>query len=469
MHRYTARVVVLGLSVCLLCRIDTRGRFGVPDYSKAFSSNCSINETRKPLPSDLKTVFFSTGQPLRLRCPVRDDDDDDVSSVVSWSRDYDGLAGVANCSDRDLVVSTMRCQDVGDYFCTHANVTTSWTLVARNACAGRVRFPSKINTLIQVRETASVSLKCSIDVYTTREACEHLLDGPPPVITWIRGRNVSRVNCIRKYPLSHCPANVDYHSNDNSATINSSLLLQRARGSDAGWYTCSIRRSIGDTSFLLAAHYYVQISDDNDHDDHHLLIVILCSSIGSACLLSLIFICVRRHCHGSQRGTALEMSSPFATQNIYISYAEDSLDHLKKVRQFCDAIKLKGFEFHLFEDERDEASRLSVPIWLERQIREARRILVLCSPAYFRVSDSTERHQCNDEKRRMGWEARVAHEWRLISARRFAEGADRFCLCIVWDNESESTVPFALTTRNIFKWPSESEKLFLHMQPPELV
>jgi TIR domain-containing protein len=65
---------------------------------------------------------------------------------------------------------------------------------------------------------------------------------------------------------------------------------------------------------------------------------------------------------------------------VFISYAHDDAEHEDRVREFWTFLRAHGIDARL--DKPAAERRQDWPLWMQREVREARFVLVVASPAY---------------------------------------------------------------------------------------
>lgn len=93
------------------------------------------------------------------------------------------------------------------------------------------------------------------------------------------------------------------------------------------------------------------------------------------------------------------MPSEPDSPKVFISYSHDSQDHRDRVLKLSDALCHWGIDCHIDQYELAPANWLS---WMERQIREANFVLIICTEIYCRRFEQREKRPSG-----VGWEGGV--------------------------------------------------------------
>src|SRR5947209_5327446 len=67
---------------------------------------------------------------------------------------------------------------------------------------------------------------------------------------------------------------------------------------------------------------------------------------------------------------------------VFISYSHDSVEHADQVLALSDRLRSDGIDCIL--DQYEEAIPEGLPHWMDRQIRAADFVLMICTPTYYR-------------------------------------------------------------------------------------
>lgn len=67
--------------------------------------------------------------------------------------------------------------------------------------------------------------------------------------------------------------------------------------------------------------------------------------------------------------------------SVFISYTHDSQEHLDKVLEFSNTLRSKGIDTIL--DQYEESPKEGWPRWMDRQIKKADYVIMICTPKYF--------------------------------------------------------------------------------------
>jgi energy-coupling factor transporter ATP-binding protein EcfA2 len=80
--------------------------------------------------------------------------------------------------------------------------------------------------------------------------------------------------------------------------------------------------------------------------------------------------------------------TPPHENRVFVSYSQDSPEHQERIRQLVEQLRRDGVDcrFDLYEQNPSEP----LPRWMERQIREARYVLVACTETYWRRAAGLE-------------------------------------------------------------------------------
>lgn len=90
---------------------------------------------------------------------------------------------------------------------------------------------------------------------------------------------------------------------------------------------------------------------------------------------------------------------------VFISYAHDDVDHEDRVRAFWAFLRGLGVDARL--DKPAAERRQDWPLWMQHEMRAARFVLVVASPAYRRRAEG---EAADDEGRGVQWEAALIRE-----------------------------------------------------------
>jgi WD40 repeat protein len=137
---------------------------------------------------------------------------------------------------------------------------------------------------------------------------------------------------------------------------------------------------------------------------------------------------------------------------VFISYTRESKEHDQRVAGLCGRLRTDGIECHIDQDESSPEG--GWPRWMERQIREADFILVVCTETY-------ERRASGEEEKGSGLGA--TWEGGLIMQQAY-EGETN-CIPIVFDKADLEHIPLWLrkATWYMIGREGEYERLFRHI------
>jgi WD40 repeat protein len=133
---------------------------------------------------------------------------------------------------------------------------------------------------------------------------------------------------------------------------------------------------------------------------------------------------------------------------VFISYTRESDEHDQRVAELCDRLRQDGVECHIDQDESSPTG--GWPRWMERQIREADFILVVCTKAY-------ELRARGEEEPGRGLGA--TWEGGLIMQQAY-EGAGSKCVPIVFDTDDLRHVPLWLRSATWYVLEADYNRLF---------
>ncbi len=77
------------------------------------------------------------------------------------------------------------------------------------------------------------------------------------------------------------------------------------------------------------------------------------------------------------------------SDEVFISYSHDSTEHMEKVRALADKLRSEGVNCDI--DQYEESPPEGWPQWMDRKVRNAKFVLVVCTEPYAKRFDGTER------------------------------------------------------------------------------
>lgn len=190
-------------------------------------------------------------------------------------------------------------------------------------------------------------------------------------------------------------------------------------------------------------------------------IVISFSVVGVISMTLIVIVIIRRKYKPTITDDASNLQE--LSKFVYISYAEDSPNHLSRVQSMASHLS-QSFNCHLYEEFRNQAANMFVHNWLSQQISQATAIVIVCSPKYQRITEDMQQN-CDGLCLQNGsdfinWEQRVRYEWNLIQSRGFSQQQNlSFCITVLWDGSDEWEKPFPLATNKCYYWPREMSGL----------
>jgi tetratricopeptide (TPR) repeat protein len=84
----------------------------------------------------------------------------------------------------------------------------------------------------------------------------------------------------------------------------------------------------------------------------------------------------------NSRGEEAMTSDETRPPKVFISYSHDSQEHADRVLELSDHLRADGIDCIL--DQYEESPPEGFPVWMDRQIRAADFVLMICTPTYFR-------------------------------------------------------------------------------------
>ena len=75
-------------------------------------------------------------------------------------------------------------------------------------------------------------------------------------------------------------------------------------------------------------------------------------------------------------------SNPPQPPTVFISYSHDSQEHADRVLALSDHLRADGIDCIL--DQYEDSPLEGFPRWMDRQIRAANFVLMICTPTYYR-------------------------------------------------------------------------------------
>ena len=94
---------------------------------------------------------------------------------------------------------------------------------------------------------------------------------------------------------------------------------------------------------------------------------------------------------GDVRAGATKTGKP---PRVFVSYSRDSQEHADTVLSLATTLRQHGVASELDVWSQKDRSTFGLSRWIEVQLREADFVLVICSPLYKRMCDTTSRYQC---------------------------------------------------------------------------
>src|SRR5437899_11370377 len=67
---------------------------------------------------------------------------------------------------------------------------------------------------------------------------------------------------------------------------------------------------------------------------------------------------------------------------VFISYSHDSVEHAKAVLELSNRLRAEGINSVI--DQYEDSPSEGLPLWMDREIRKARYVLLICTEPYYR-------------------------------------------------------------------------------------
>ncbi len=138
------------------------------------------------------------------------------------------------------------------------------------------------------------------------------------------------------------------------------------------------------------------------------------------------------------------------TSVVFISYSHDSAAHEQRVLALADQLRDKGVDVRLDQYEPHPAE--GRPRWLERQVRESRFVLLVCTEAYRRGYDRDGQPDGDHDAR---WESLIA-ERMLFEAGAYNERL----IPILLDGGAQDDIPPSLRSFSFHRLPQDYDNLY---------
>ena len=90
---------------------------------------------------------------------------------------------------------------------------------------------------------------------------------------------------------------------------------------------------------------------------------------------------------------------------VFISYSHDSAAHEDRVLAFANRLRGDGIDVVLDQDE--VALAIGWPLWMQKQISNARFVLLVCTPTYLR---RTMKEEATGKGLGVSWEAHIIYQ-----------------------------------------------------------
>lgn len=152
------------------------------------------------------------------------------------------------------------------------------------------------------------------------------------------------------------------------------------------------------------------------------------------------------------------------TGMVYVSYACDSDEHRETLRSFVGTLRSKhSIDCCDYEHKEQEAKDQFVCNWVAENIQTARKIVVICSPEYYRITElytNRDPHLDNDDVTVGESMRRTRAEWRHIRSRIYSEAPNNCCVPVLFEKLHHNVrLPFDLRGADPLCWPREEERL----------
>jgi len=137
---------------------------------------------------------------------------------------------------------------------------------------------------------------------------------------------------------------------------------------------------------------------------------------------------------------------------VLISYSHDSPSHAAKVKHLADKLRHHGVDVRIDQYVPAAGPPEGWPMWMTRMVKSARHIIVVCTETY------TRRFEGNEDPgtgRGVTWEGLMLQQVLYESQSR-----NHRLIPVVFDGETESSVPLILRPFRRFDLPSEYRKLY---------
>lgn len=141
------------------------------------------------------------------------------------------------------------------------------------------------------------------------------------------------------------------------------------------------------------------------------------------------------------------------TEEVFISYSHDSVEHIGRVLDLSNRLRADGIDCVL--DQYEESPAEGWPRWMDRKIRDARFVLMICTPAYYRRIMGEEVPSTGNGVR---WEGNLVYQ-HLYDA---GSSSTKF-IPILFDDESTSVVPAPVKGATIYRLDTDFMRLYARL------
>ncbi len=140
-------------------------------------------------------------------------------------------------------------------------------------------------------------------------------------------------------------------------------------------------------------------------------------------------------------------------KRILVSYSHDSDEHRRLVRQLADSLKENGFDVS-FDQYLPEDPPEGWPLWMEKEIRYAHKVLMVCTESYLR---RVQKEEVPGKGRGVCWEANLIYAELYLSQTK----SNKF-IPVILREEDRQFVPMPLGASSVFRIEdgADFEKLF---------
>lgn len=141
------------------------------------------------------------------------------------------------------------------------------------------------------------------------------------------------------------------------------------------------------------------------------------------------------------------------TEEVFISYSHDSVEHIERVLALSDRLRADGVDCVL--DQYEECPAEGWPRWMDKKVRDAHFVLMVCTPAYYRRIMGEETPGTGNGVR---WEGNLIYQHTYN-----AGSSNTKFIPVLFEQESMDVVPAPLQGTTIYRLDADFMRLYARL------